>query len=54
MNGKLHVPAALFPGKETLVSIGEKAERSPNPVWTCWRKEKSMTLLGMKLQSSKP
>jgi hypothetical protein len=30
MSGQLHAPAALLPGKETLVPIGGKAAKGPH------------------------
>jgi hypothetical protein len=36
VSGQLHAPAALPPGKEPLVPIGEEAEWAPEPVWTRW------------------
>jgi hypothetical protein len=46
MSGQLHVPAALSPGKEPPVPIGEEViglevERTPEPVWTTWSRENS-------------
>jgi hypothetical protein len=34
VNGQLHAPSALLPGKEPLVSIGQEAGWAPEPVWT--------------------
>jgi len=33
VNGKLHAPAALPPGKEPLVSIREEAGWTPEQIW---------------------
>jgi hypothetical protein len=33
VNGKLHVPDVLPPGKELKVSIRQKARWVPEPVW---------------------
>jgi hypothetical protein len=41
--GQLHAPAALPPGKEPPVPIGQEAGCAPEPVWTLWRREKSCT-----------
>jgi hypothetical protein len=41
VNGQLHDPAALLPGKEQLVPSGQEAERAPEFVWKMWRREKS-------------
>jgi hypothetical protein len=34
VNGQLHAPATLLPGKEPLVSIGNEAGWAPESVWT--------------------
>jgi hypothetical protein len=34
VSGQLHAPAALPPGKEPLVSIGQEAGWAPEPFWT--------------------
>jgi hypothetical protein len=41
VSGQLHAPAALPPGKEPPLSIGQKAGWAPEPVWTTWRRENS-------------
>jgi hypothetical protein len=41
MSGELHAPAALPPGKEHPVHIGEEVGWTPEPVWTTWRRENS-------------
>jgi hypothetical protein len=43
---QLHAPAALPPGKEPSVPIGWEAGRTPEPVWTRWRREKFLALAG--------
>jgi hypothetical protein len=40
VSGQLDVPAALLPGKESLVPIVLEAGWAPELVWTLWRKEK--------------
>jgi hypothetical protein len=40
VNGQLHAPAALPPGKEALVPIGQEAGWNPEPFWTWWWREK--------------
>jgi len=40
VNGQLHDPAALPPGKEPLVPTGWEAGWAPEPVCTRWRAEK--------------
>jgi hypothetical protein len=36
MGGHLQAPAAVLPGKDPLVHIGEEAGWAPEPVWTRW------------------
>jgi hypothetical protein len=38
VSGKLHVPAALLPGKEPTVAIGWEVGWAPKSVWTISRK----------------
>jgi hypothetical protein len=40
-NGQLHAQAALPPGEEPPVTIGQEAGWAQEPVWTLWRREKS-------------
>jgi hypothetical protein len=40
VSGQLHAPAALLPGEEFQVPIGQKAGWAPEPVWTRWWREK--------------
>jgi hypothetical protein len=40
VTGQLHGPAALPPGKEPLLHIGQEAGWAPQPVWTPWWGEK--------------
>jgi hypothetical protein len=39
VSGQFHAPAALPPGKQPPVSIGQEAGWAPEPVWTCCRRE---------------
>jgi hypothetical protein len=48
VSGQLHAPAALPPGKEPPVPIGQEVRWTPEPVWTTWRK--FLTLPGLKLR----
>jgi hypothetical protein len=41
MNGQLHAPAALPPGKEPPVPIWYEVGWAPEPGWTLWRREES-------------
>jgi hypothetical protein len=41
VSGQLHAPAALPPGKEPRVPIGEDVGWTSEPVWTIWRRENS-------------
>jgi len=40
VSDQLHAPAALPPGKESAVSIGQEAGWAPDPVWKRCRREK--------------
>jgi hypothetical protein len=40
MNGHLHAPGPLLPGKEPPIPIGYEAEWALEPVWTRWSREK--------------
>jgi hypothetical protein len=42
LRGQLHASAAIFPGKEPLVPIGQEADWIAEPVWTLWRREASL------------
>jgi hypothetical protein len=45
VSGQLHTPPppdALHPRKDSPTSIKKEAGRSPEPVWTRWRREKSL------------
>jgi hypothetical protein len=46
VSGQLYVPAALPPKKEHLLSIGQEAGWAPEPVWTLWRRDKSLAPAG--------
>jgi hypothetical protein len=50
---QLHTWVTLIPGKEAAVPIGE-VWWSPEPVWTLWRKEKSLALAGNKTPAVQP
>jgi hypothetical protein len=39
---QFHSPAALSPGKEPPVPIAQEAGWAQDPVWTPWRREKSL------------
>jgi hypothetical protein len=38
---QFHALAALPPGREPLVPIGQEAGQAPEPVWTMWKGQKS-------------
>jgi len=40
VSGQLHTSAALTPGREPLVPIGEEAGWAAETVWTRWWREK--------------
>jgi hypothetical protein len=42
--GQLHAPAALLPGKEPQVPIGQEAGWPPEPAWTLQSTQKSVPL----------
>jgi hypothetical protein len=44
VSGQLHTPAALPPEEELPAPIGYEAGWAPEPVWTLWSGEKSLTL----------
>jgi hypothetical protein len=46
VNGELHAPVSLSPGKEPPVLIGQEAEWSTEPVWTL-RRAKCLPVLGI-------
>jgi hypothetical protein len=48
VSGKVHVPAALHPGKEPAVPIGWEARWAPEQVWTTWRRENSLSYWDLK------
>jgi hypothetical protein len=52
VSGQLHTPASLPLRKELLIPIGEEAGWTTEPVWTLWRIEKSLALLGIEPEPS--
>jgi hypothetical protein len=51
--------SALRPGRFTLgeeppVYIGEEVGRAPEPVWTLWRREKSLAPAGIRTSAIQP
>jgi hypothetical protein len=53
VSSQFHAPIALSRGKQLPVPIGE-AGWAPEPVWTLWRKEKSLTPLGNQTVAVQP
>jgi hypothetical protein len=51
VSGQLRAPAALPPGKEPPVPIGQEAECAPESVWTLWRRENSCSYMGPTIAS---
>jgi hypothetical protein len=45
VSGLFHALVSLSP-----VLIGQETERSPEPVWELWRREKSLPMPGIELQ----
>jgi hypothetical protein len=46
VNGLLHAPATLFTAKEPPIPMGYETGRIPEPVWTLWRRKKSLATAG--------
>jgi hypothetical protein len=51
VNGQLHAPAALPPGKDPTISIASEAGWPPQPIWALWR---SKNLLPYRDSNSEP
>jgi hypothetical protein len=54
VSGQLHAPAALPPGQEPLVPIGQEAGWAPEPFWTRWWKEKFPAPAGNRTLEPRP
>jgi hypothetical protein len=54
VSGQLDVTAVLPPGKEPPVRIVKKAGWAPEPVWSAWSREKSLTPVGNRTQAVQP
>jgi hypothetical protein len=52
--GQLQNRTALIPGKEAALPIGEEVRWASEPVWTMWRKEKSLALVGNQTPAVQP
>jgi hypothetical protein len=50
VSGQLHVPATLPSGKDPPPPIGEEVGWTPESVWTTWRRENFVILLGLELR----
>jgi hypothetical protein len=51
---QLHAPFALPPGKESRAPMGQKTICSPDPVWTRWRRKKSLPCPTRESNPSRP
>jgi hypothetical protein len=47
-SGQIHTPAST--SEITPVSTGKEVGEAPQPVWTLWRREKALSLLGIELR----
>jgi hypothetical protein len=54
VNSQLHAPAALFPRKESLMLIEQKAGWAPEPVWKLKIRENVLPLPGKEPRTSSP
>jgi hypothetical protein len=54
MNGQLHVPAALPPGKQSLVPNVYEIWWASEPVWMLWRREKVIAPAGNRTPTIQP
>jgi hypothetical protein len=43
VSGQFHAPAAVSPGKEPQVPIGQEPGCAPESIWTLFSREKSLT-----------
>jgi hypothetical protein len=50
MNDQLHAPGRFTLGEEQPIPIGQEASWAPEPVWTLWRRQKSVTPTGNKTE----
>jgi hypothetical protein len=46
VNGLLRAPGAPITGKDTPLFTGQEGVWTPEPIWTRWRKDKSLHLSG--------
>jgi hypothetical protein len=53
-SGQLHAHAALPPRKESRVPSGQEAGWAPDPVWTLWSREKSLSPAGNQTRAVHP
>jgi hypothetical protein len=54
MSGQLHAPAALTPAEGALVRTAEEVGCASQPVWTLWRREKSLNPAGNRTPAVQP
>jgi hypothetical protein len=53
VSDQFHAPAALTPGIEPPVPIGQEAGWAPESAWTLWRREKS-SIAGNRTRAVQP
>jgi hypothetical protein len=54
VRGQLHASAALSPKKKLPETIVYEAEWAPEPIWTLWRRQKSLASAGIRAPVVKP
>jgi hypothetical protein len=42
LNGQFYAPSTFFPEEKSIETNGYIADWAPEPVWTLWRREKSL------------
>jgi hypothetical protein len=54
VSGQFHAPVALTQGKEPPVPIRQESGWPPQPIWTLLRREKSLSLAGIRTLAVQP